>query len=112
MTPTPFATIRPFLSGVLLRAKMPRKWPGGTWMTRPVGTSAIVPGAMVTSAFAARPKPAAPGVWYAGRETVGSRRRRRTGSMGMSLSLQTVQPHVGGSDRHELEVWPVFDRGK
>ena len=36
--------------GVLLRAKMPRKCPGGTAMTSPVGTSAIWPGVWRVSA--------------------------------------------------------------
>src|SRR5436189_5865407 len=74
MTPTPLATSNPRLSGVLLRAKMARKCPDGTSMTRPVGTSAICPGASLISCDAARSKPAASPVAYVGRETVESSR--------------------------------------
>ena len=41
ITPTPLATIKPFFSGVLLRANIPRKWPSGTAMMSPVPTSRI-----------------------------------------------------------------------
>src|SRR6185295_16816497 len=74
MTPTPFATMRPRLSGVLLRAKIPRKYPRGTSMTRPVGTRAIWRGATVTSADADRSNPADSAVAYVGRGTVASSR--------------------------------------
>src|SRR5262245_4373421 len=74
MTPTPLARSNPRLSGVLLRAKMARKYPDGTSMTRPVGTSAICPGASLTSCDAARSNPAASSVAYVGREIVVSSR--------------------------------------
>src|SRR5574342_237693 len=74
MMPTPLATSNPRLSGVLLRAKMARKCPDGTSMTRPVGTSAICPGASLTSCDAARSNPAASSVAYVGRGTVESSR--------------------------------------
>src|SRR5712675_2412641 len=53
---------------------MARKNPDGTSMTRPVGTSAICPGASLTSCDAARSKPAAASVAYVGREIVESSR--------------------------------------
>src|SRR4051812_49383430 len=74
MTPTPFETIRPRFSGVLLRAKMARKWPVGTSMTRPVRTSTICRGGTVRSWAAARSKPADSSVPYTGRATVESSR--------------------------------------
>src|SRR6266511_1011183 len=74
MTPTPLATASPRLSGVLLRAKMARKWPVGTSIMRPVRTSAICPGPMVTSEAAARSNPAASSVPYVGRGIVASSR--------------------------------------
>src|ERR1051325_7956803 len=74
MTPTPLATISPRLSGVLLRAKMARKYPDGTSTTRPVGTSAICPGASLMSCDAARSNPAASSVAYVGRGIVESSR--------------------------------------
>src|SRR5215203_3950772 len=74
MTPTPFETTRPRFIGVLLRAKMPRKWPVGTSMTRPVRTSTISRGRTVTSCAAARSKPADSSVPYAGSATVESSR--------------------------------------
>src|SRR5262245_59303868 len=53
---------------------MARKCPDGTSMTRPVGTSAICPGASLTSCDAARSNPAASSVAYVGRGTVESSR--------------------------------------
>ena len=47
--PTPLATISPRFSGVLLRAKTPRKCPCGTSITSPVGTSVTSPGCTVMS---------------------------------------------------------------
>ena len=46
---TPLETISPRLSGVLLRAKIARKYPVGTSMTRPVRTRAICRGATTRS---------------------------------------------------------------
>src|SRR6185436_8963529 len=66
--------MRPRLSGVLLRAKIPRKYPGGTSMTRPVGIRAIWRGATVTWADADRSNPADSAVAYVGRGTVASSR--------------------------------------
>src|SRR5690606_15299336 len=76
--PTPLATIRPRLSGVLLRATIARQWPLGTSITRPVRTRTMRPGGITTSCAAARSKPAASSVAYAGRGTVGSRRLIRS----------------------------------
>src|SRR4051794_28624469 len=53
---------------------MARKYPDGTSMTRPVGTSAICPGASLRSCDAARSNPAASPVAYVGRERVESSR--------------------------------------
>src|SRR5262245_51719267 len=74
MTPTPLATISPRLSGVLLRAKIARKYPVGTSMTRPVRIKVICRGATTTSWAAAKSKPAESLVLYLGRETVESSR--------------------------------------
>src|ERR1039457_4918562 len=74
MIPTPFATIKPRLIGVLLRAITARKWPAGIAITNPVGTSTTAPGATTRSALDARSNPAAPAVWYDGNGTAGSRR--------------------------------------
>src|SRR4030095_1743870 len=67
-------TSSPRLSGVLLRAKIPRKCPVGTSMTRPVRTRATCRGLIVTSYAAARSNPAASVVPYVGRGTVESNR--------------------------------------
>src|SRR5688500_387893 len=74
MMPTPLATCSPRLSGVLLRAKIARQCPVGTSMTRPVRTSAISRGRTVMSWAAAKSKPAASSVPYAGRGIVESSR--------------------------------------
>src|SRR6187551_1651017 len=68
----------PRLSGVLLRAKIARKYPAGTSMTKPVRTRAICRGGTTTSCAAARSKPADSPVPYAGRGIVGSSRRIRS----------------------------------
>src|SRR6478735_5544055 len=69
---------------------MARKCPDGTSMTRPVGTSAICPGASFTSCAAARSKPAASSVAYVGRGIVESSRlifRRIAAAYAIALLL-------------------------
>ena len=116
------ATISPRLSGVLLRAKMARKCPDGTSMTRPVGTSAICPGASLTSCDAARSKPGRFfGAVRIGRGTVESSRlilsriraayrdraaaaarRQRIGAVGSAAhaAARSRDPHRQAAERH------------
>src|SRR2546426_3612224 len=119
MTPTPLATSNPRLSGVLLRAKMARKNPDGTSMTRPVGTSAICPGASLTSFDAARSKPAASPVAYVGRETVESSRLilRRIVAAAYAIALilliaAPARPQAAASPSAKLPLDPAIHVGK
>src|SRR5258705_2794657 len=118
MTPTPLATSNPRLSGVLLRAKMARKCPDGTSMTRPVGTSAICPGASFTSCDAARSKPAASSVAYVGRGIVESSRlilRRIAAAYAIALLLLAAAPawsQAPQSSSAKLPLNPAIHVGK
>src|SRR6476659_3410832 len=115
MTPTPFATSNPRLSGVLLRAKMARKCPDGTSMTRPVGMSAICPGASFISCAAARSKPAASSVAYVGRDTVESSRlilRRIAAAYAIVLCVLVAAPASAQSLSSKLTIDPAIHVGK
>ena len=68
--PTPLATISPRLSGVLLRAKMPRKWPVGHLDDEAGGDEGDPPRAAPRRRRRRRDsKPPRPDVWYSGRGT-------------------------------------------
>src|SRR5215216_1994878 len=94
---------------------MARKCPDGTSMTRPVGTSAICPGASLTSCDAARSNPAASSVAYVGRDTVESSRlilRRIAAAYAIVLCLLAVAPAAAQSLSAKLPLDPAIHIGK
>src|SRR5258706_15054955 len=94
---------------------MARKCPDGTSMTRPVGTSTICPGASFTSCDAARSKPAASSVPYAGRGTVESSRRilsRIRAAYAIALLLFLAASASAQSLSGKLPLDPAIHIGK
>src|SRR5919201_1909094 len=94
---------------------MARKCPDGTSMTRPVGTSAICPGASLTSCDAARSNPAASSVAYVGRETVESSRlifRRIAAAYAIVVCVLLAAPASAQSLSAKLPLSPAIHVGK
>src|SRR5262245_47709149 len=94
---------------------MARKCPDGTSMTRPVGTSAICPGASLTSCDAARSNPAASSVAYVGRGTVESSRlifRRIAAAYAIVVCVLVGAPASAQSLSTKLPLNPAIHVGK
>src|SRR5215470_13724152 len=94
---------------------MARKYPDGTAIMRPVGTSAICPGASLTSCDAARSNPAACSVAYVGREIVESSRlifRRIAAAYAIVVCVLAATSASAQSLSAKLTLDPAIHVGK